>query len=162
MRGLSKTARRIVVTSCVVGVVMLSGLGVALAQNWQLAPRYGTVSLRSGFTPDPHTISLTAGGPIRTTQGGCSAYVANNPDVRLQFQAGSLPLNIYVRSSTDTTLLINQPNGTWTCNDDGGQGTNPLISMSNPPSGQYDIFVGTYSQSNAQATLYISELAPRW
>jgi len=158
----SKTMRRVVLAVCAAMLVSAVGVGVAVAQNWNLAPRYGTATLRGGFSPDPHTVTLTAGGPIRTSQGGCSAYVANNPDFRLNFTPGSLPLNIYVTSSTDTTLLINQPNGTWICNDDGGSGMNPLVSLNPPQAGQYDIFVGTYSQSNTQANLHISELSPRW
>jgi hypothetical protein len=145
----------------IVVLALVAVVGVAVAQNWRLAPRYGTITLRSGFTPDPHRVSLTAGGPTQTTQGGCTAYVAQNPDYRLNYTAGSLPLNIYVQSASDTTLLINAPNGQWSCNDD-SNGLNPLVSFPSPQSGQYDIFVGTYSPATAPATLNISELAPSW
>jgi hypothetical protein len=158
MKG--KTVRHVAIASSVV-VVILAVAGAAIAQNWNLAPRYGTLNLRTGFMPDPHAVSLTAGGPIQTSQGGCSAYVANNPDVRLNYTAGSLPLNIYVRAGSDTTLLINMPNGQWACNDD-SNGLNPLVNLPNPPSGRYDIFVGTYNSTPAPATLYVSELSPQW
>lgn len=165
MQRFSKTARRAALAACVAAVVLLSGVGIAMAQNWRLAPRYGTVNLRGGFMPDPHTISLTAGGPINTRTSGpapACGYVANNPDVRLNWGGGGGMLNIYVRSGSDTTLLINMPNGSWFCNDDGGQGTNPLASFAGSQAGQYDIFVGTYTSSTAPAALMISELSPRW
>ena len=155
---LYKKLRRAIMASCVTGAVLLSGLGLAMAQTWQLAPRYGSYNLNAGFMPDPQTISVVAGGPIRTGLGGCSAYVANNPDIRLHYTAGSYPLNIYVRSGADTTLLVNLPNGQWACNDD-SQGLNPLVSIPRPASGQYDIFVGTFNPQNAPATIHISERA---
>lgn len=157
--------RRVVLGAIAALVVLLAGLGVVLAQDYNLEPRYGSTTLVTGFQPDPHNVSLTAGGPINTPHCSGNSYVADNPDYRLNYTAGTqYPLNIYVRSSVDTTLLINLPNGQWLCNDDGGQGNNPLISYpaGQAPSGRFDIYVGTYNTENATATLVISEIAPRW
>jgi hypothetical protein len=161
---LSRGSRGKFIGAALVGVAVLAIVGVALAQNFSLAPRYGTASLRPGFMPDPHSVTLTAGGTINTRTSGpapACGYVANNPDFRLNWGGGST-LNIYAIASSDTTLLINMPNGSWRCNDDGGSGTNPLLTISNAPAGQYDIWVGTYTSGNAPAQLRISELAPRW
>ena len=132
----------------------------AEAQNYSLSPTYGTVSLNSGFSPDPYVINVQAGGSISASNVGCSGYIANAPDFRINYSAGSsLPLIISVNSSADTTLVINTPSGGWSCNDDGGNGTNPSIRFNNPQSGQYDIWVGTYSSGATQASqLHISEL----
>ena len=148
--------------ACAASLLLLSGLSVALAQNAHLAPQHGTVVLNARFTPDPHTVGLTAGGSIRTSRGGCRAYVSDAPDIVLDYRASVYALNIYVRSSADTTLLVNRPDGTWMCDDDGGNGNNPLISFPAPMPGQYSIFVGTYRSSTASATLYVSELPPAW
>ena len=164
MKRLSKASRTMILISCLAVVVLLSGLGVAMAQNFNLAPRYGVVNLAPGFMPDPHTISLTAGGNINTRTTGpapACGFVANAPDVRLNWSGGST-LNIYAIAATDTTLLINTAGGQWLCNDDGGSGTNPLLSIPNATSGQYDIYVGTYNSSTTPARLRISELAPQW
>ncbi|MGY6660969.1 MAG: peptidase [Glycocaulis sp.] len=130
--------------------------------DWSLRPTYETISLRGGFTPDPYRVRLQSGGPIRANDsigGNCVGYIAEAPDVRLNFQPGSLPLIISVASSADTTLVINGPDGGWYCNDDGGVGTNPSIRWDSPMAGQYDIWVGTWgSQSLREAVLVISEL----
>ena len=163
MRKLSKTVRRVVLASCVVGVVLLSGLGVAIAQTFSLNPTYGTRGLRPGFTPDPVVVSLTAGGPINTRTSGpapACGHVANAPDFRLNWSGGS-NLFITATSGADVTLLINGPNGAWHCNDD-TSGTNPALSFHGAAAGQYDIWVGTYNAGNAPAVLRISELRQMW
>ncbi|WP_019960912.1 hypothetical protein [Woodsholea maritima] len=124
-------------------------------------PTYGTISLNSGFSPDPHTTSLTAGGTIDANQveSSCRGKIARNPDLRLDYDAGSLPLYIRSRSSSDTTLVVNDPNGTWHCDDDSAGSLDPQIHLSSPSSGTYDIWVGTYGDDTASATLEISELS---
>ena len=62
-----------------------------------------------------------------------------------------------MNSKADTTLLVNLPNGQWIANDDGGDGLNPLIRLPQPPSGRYDIFVGTVDAKPAPAQLIITE-----
>ena len=129
--------------------------------DYTLDPTYGWVELASGFTPDPHTVRLTAGGTISgsTIDAACSGTFAAAPDVKLSYSAGSLPLIISVDSGRDTTLMINDPQGNWWCDDDGGNnGMNPAIRFNKPGSGTYDIWVGTYSTDTADATLHISEL----
>lgn len=151
-------------------VALIAALGVgaspALAQDFSLAPTYGTVSLSKGFTPDPHRVNLSAGGSIDASRlgGGCTGMIANAPDVRLNWTnsgTNTLPLAISVSARSDTTLVINMPDGSWLCDDDSGNnGLNPLINLPNPQSGQYDIWVGTFgSNSTLQpAQLTISEL----
>lgn len=146
--------------AAILGVAVLAS--ASMAQDYRLNPIYQTVSLRGGFTPDPYVINLQSGGQndaSRTLGGSCRGWVATAPDVRLHFQAGSLPLIISANSSSDTTLVINGPDGRWYCNDDGGNGLNPSIRWNSPMSGQYDIWIGTYGSSrNANAQLHISEL----
>ncbi|MGD1996701.1 MAG: hypothetical protein PVH62_08005, partial [Anaerolineae bacterium] len=58
----------------------------------------------------------------------------------------------------DTTLVINDPNGSWRCNDD-YSGLDPMVEFPNPFTGQYDIWVGSYSSGDyVNGTLYITEL----
>jgi len=133
------------------------------AQNPGGTPTYGDVRLQGGFVPDPHTVELTAGGSINVNMGECNyGHVADAPDVDLYYTGnGSRTLYIYVQSGDDTTLLINMPDGSWVCNDDGYGGTNPLIVIRNAPSGLYDIWVGTYGSEMVRANLSISEIDPR-
>lgn len=130
--------------------------------DWRLGPSYQTLSLNAGFANDPRTVQLTAGGPhnARDNPGGsCNGYVAGAPDVELSYSAGSLPLTLTVDSDADTTLVVHGPDGRWYCDDDGAEAAfNPLLTWNNPASGVYDIWVGTYGDDTAAATLYITEL----
>ncbi len=133
------------------------------ALDWHLDPNYGTFDLTTGFAPDPFTLDLVAGGNVSAegTGDGCTGFVTTAPDMRLNYSAGDGPLFISVASAADTTLIVNDPNGNWICDDDSGGGYNPAISLDAPASGQYDIWVGTYDQGpTADATLYLSETEP--
>lgn len=142
--------------------LMVTLTGAAAAQpNPNSDPNYGTITLSSGFTPDPRVVSLRAGGDTAATRAGsnCRGFITDAPDVRLNFTAGSLPLIISVAAASDTTLVINGPDGRWYCNDDGGNGANPRLQLNNPQSGRYEIWVGTYRAGNSQpARLHISEV----
>lgn len=147
----------------------MSPLAVA-ELKWREAPLYGTVNLTAGFQPDPHTVSVDAGGSTRArdaVNSSCAGYVhADEPDVDLNYTAGQYPLYIYAVSDTDTTLVIYDANGNWHCNDDfsGDSNGNPGIVFQSPPSGNYNIWVGTYERmdSNPSASLRISEARPVW
>lgn len=135
--------------------------GAALAQDPMAQPSYGNVSLTTGYTPDPYTVTITSGGSIDASMvsSNCAGWVANAPDFDLVFDAGNLPLTIAAVSDSDTTLVVNAPDGSWYCNDDGGEGLNPLLTFNNPQSGLYDIWIGSYSQGDySEATLSISEI----
>lgn len=134
---------------------------MASAQDFSLNPSYGTLNLSAGFNNDPRTVNLQSGGsiPASNAANGCSGYIADAPDVRVNYTSGSLPLIFSVASNSDTTLVINAPDGQWYCNDDGGNGLNPSVRFGSPSSGQYDVWVGTFGGSSLQnATLYVSEL----
>ena len=130
---------------------------VDISQN----ANFGSANLSSGFTPDPYRIDMYSGGSVdaTTVANGCVGMVSTAPDFQLTYSAGSLPLIFGVTSDNDTTLVINGPNGRWYCDDDSGDGTNPLMSIPDPLSGVYDVFVGAYGGNGAAAQLYITELS---
>lgn len=141
--------------------------GSAAAQDYSADPTYGTVTLNTGFTPDPRIVDVQSGGSVDASSlnnqqhvGNCTGMIANAPDVRLNYRAGDrYPLILSVGSSADTTLVVNGPGGEWYCNDDGPNGLNPSITFQHPASGQYDIWIGTYGDSGLRtAHLNISEV----
>lgn len=148
----------IAVTACALAIT-----GAASAQDYNADPNYGDITLSPGFTPDPHLVSLRAGGSgsVSASAAGsaCSGYITSAPDLRLNWSGkGSLNLKISVMSKADTTLVVNGPNGEWYCDDDSGEDDNPLITLGSAP-GRYEIWVGTYSSGDpAPAVLSISEL----
>lgn len=132
--------------------------------DWSLPPTYGTVSLNTGYTPDPHTVNLQAGGELNAPDynlgPGCLGSIAAAPDYRVNYTAGTtFPLAFAASSSADTTLIVNAPDGSWHCNDD-YVGLNPQVTFNNPLSGQYDVWVGTYWSGDGypNATLSVTEL----
>ncbi len=141
------------------------GTPVALAQNVGGSPLFGDVTLSAGFSPDPHVVAINAGGSDSAADNGasCTGYIAaDQPDYRVHYTNGTYQLGMFVRASVDTTLIINAPDGSWHCNDDFGQldASSPGIVFSSPLSGQYDIWVGTYSSSDGgtAANLVLTEL----
>lgn len=139
-------------------------LGAGGTPNFSLDPAYGGIDLVSGFTPDPHVVAIQAGGALDASAlgGTCRGFVAEAPDYRVNWTAGSgeLPLIFSVESEADTVLVINDAQGNWVCDDDGGnEGFNPAITFTNPVGGQYDVWVGTYSQGPLEGSeLNVSEL----
>jgi hypothetical protein len=137
-----------------------SGQSGGEAPNAGLAATYGSRTLYSGFTPDPYTVSVTSGGPLQAASvgSGCTGTIARAPDFELTYTAGSLPLIFRTLASTDTTLVINGPNGSWFCDDDSAGQTNAEVRFSSPQSGVYDVWVGSYSGPGGAATLQITEI----
>lgn len=145
-------------------VLVTAAVGVAVAQDYSQNPTYGTVNLRAGFSPDPYVVNVQSGGTVnaQTLSSSCQGFIANAPDVRVNYTAGSFNrLIISANSSADTTLVINGPDGRWYCDDDGGNaGMNPSINFSPPRTGQYDIWIGTYGNASLQpAQLHVSEVS---
>ncbi|WP_439597143.1 hypothetical protein [Falsiroseomonas sp.] len=137
---------------------------LALAQDYNRRPSFGTLNLSANFAPDPTTVDVTAGGSLPAERLGgsqCVGSIANAPDVRLNYRAGQgLPLYLSATSRADVTLVVNLPDGSWACNDD-FRGTNPGIVFARPQSGQYDIWIGHYDRgSRVPAQLRISEVPP--
>ena len=166
--GLLSESRRIVD-----GVLSISEIGFAgmdTRLNLAAPAQFGTQTLTSGFTPDPVVMSSGAGGPIDVSiaaadgviaTGYCTGYVASAPSVELTYEAGALPLYIAARGEADLTLAVNGPDGAWHCDDDSGGDLNPEIAFTEPQSGVYDIYVGTFSEyagDAASAELFISEI----
>lgn len=143
-----------------VALALVLAAPFAQAQSTGESPTYGSVSLRAGFTPDPHTSSITAGGSTAVSISGCNGSVADSPDINLTWTGGSSTLYIYSTSDSDTTLLVNLPNGSWVCNDD-TMGRDPVIVVRNAPSGLYNIWSGTFGGGTAAADVMISEIDPR-
>jgi hypothetical protein len=54
---------------------------------------------------------------------------------------------------------VQAPDGRFYCDDDSGAGLNPIVTIGNPISGRYTVWVGSYTSGvYAQSTLSISEL----
>ncbi len=130
-----------------------------LTPDASLTAAYGEITLRSGFTPDPRRIALRAGGPVPASNAsaGCTGSIARAPDYQITYTAGRRPLIIRTESETDTTLVVNDPDGVWHCDDDSRGYSNAEVNLDKPSSGVYDIWVGTFGGGTAAATLILTE-----
>ncbi len=129
-----------------------------------LPPAQGTLELRGGFSPDPRTLPVQAGGPTDTAgiEGCNGGFVSQAPAVRLTWGGGAGPLVMSVSSQADTTLAVRSPTGAWTCNDDSDASLDPQVTLPTPVAGRYDIFVGRFGVQGdtAPATLRLSRTPP--
>jgi len=85
---------------------------------------------------------------------GCAdgGNIHNSVSVTLTVTETLPSLNISVNSSHDTLLLVSDPQGNLTCNDD-SSGLNPALHFGNLPAGQYSIYIGNFL-SVARGTNY--------
>jgi len=119
------------------------------------------LSLRAGFRNDPASIEVSQGGSVRLGPLGtsCVGYADEAPAARLSYRAGQYRLYISTESDGDGTLAVRAPDGSWHCDDDGAGDLNPGVTFSEPASGDYLVWAGTYSESAADtATLHVSEI----
>ncbi len=120
------------------------------AVDYNKSPVFGSFRIEESGT---RTIDLAAGGPTSAAAVGGIGWVTDAPSVRLFLEVeGDLVLS--VSSRADTTLLVNAPDVSWHANDD-HNGLNPQISFRGARTGQYDIWVGTWLESDGQASLTI-------
>ena len=139
--------------------------------NINADPLFGAITLAAGFLPDPHNLTVEAGGAIRAneaiaTRGDlwCAGHITREPTANLFWDGQGGPLYIWAESSVDTTMAINLPDGSWACDDDSAGNLDPGLVFDTALPGRYDIYVGTFSAgaAGAEARLRVSEIAPSW
>jgi hypothetical protein len=131
-----------------VGALSEHGTGVAHAQYIvpQAPPAYGTANL----IPNQRvTLQGIAGGPmtLSAVDGSCRGYAQPSPSHVLMVPPGAAMVRIGATSGVDTTLMVQMPDGRVMCDDDGGEGLNPLLELPTVP-GPIRVWVGSYSASN--------------
>lgn len=111
------------------------------------AQNFGSVSLNTGFMPDPRMLSGTSGGGMSGSAmgGNCRGWITPQPDHYMFLNTPFGFLRVFVRSSGDTTLIVRgpMPGMNTLCNDD-RFGLNPAVEGGWAP-GQYHIWVGSYA-----------------
>ncbi len=156
------------------GTLYISELGSSTVRDsdetgldWSATANYGKVELTEYFVPDPHQISVSAGGSIDVAAQGygseCLGYASRAPDITLQWEGRTDDLSVYFVAddgNEDTTLIVNTSSGGWVCNDDAHMLTfNPQVFLGDSTDGRFDIWLGTYEAGDmVSGTLFITEL----
>lgn len=136
---------------------LLATAGIASA-----CPAWQNTGVQTGYVTgqdlwSPNHYSVIAGGSqsLRNCGWDHSGHVISRPD--FEFQIGGLEsynhLQLRVNGSCDTVLMVHAPNGQWYFNDDGWGNLHPLLNVTHPRSGIYNIWVGTYGTHTCGATL---------
>lgn len=105
----------------------------------------GTLTLATGFRPDPTTASGVAGGSVdaATKHPGCRGYIRAQPNHVLRAGSAFGSLRILVNGGdADTTLLVQKPDGSFACDDD-SEGYDPIVRLETT-AGLHRIWVGSY------------------
>lgn len=153
-------------TAATGAALSIAAAGAASAQacpEWQLGGIPLTTDAETAWVPQQYP--LFAGGALDLS--ACPGvpgvgYVTPAPNFTIQYDARNMgrDLEFRVETECDTTLLINQSNGEWVFNDDEDGTLQPRLRLANAPSGQYDVWVGSYSSQACQATLVAETFPP--
>lgn len=148
-------------------LVLLNYAPTGLAQE-SLNPggeaRYGRQVLAPGFEPSPFMIDVVSGGDVAVKPlalgDNCLGYAAADPDFVVELADGFERATFLIASAEDTTLIVNLPNGSWSCNDD-TNGLNPALVYYNAAPGSYQVWIGSYAADTYDdAVLYLAESGP--
>ena len=110
-------------------------------------PLYGPVRLQRGFSPDPHTLELTASGYLDTSQMDQDCGYTTSPPTFV-FTLGNGDPETFLRlffaadDGTETSLLVHTPDDEWLCETGSLAGNDPVVDLPFAPSGEYAVWVG--------------------
>ncbi|MDZ7755776.1 serine/threonine-protein kinase [Rhodohalobacter sp.] len=122
-----------------------------------VAPLQGTITLESGFSPDPWPHSVQLSSNIDLENFNYFGFTTSPATVHLEYSAGTYPLYISAGAENDLVMLVYGPDEQWYFNDDFA-GFNPGVEFEAPESGTYMIWVGSYEQAAGSALVNISEV----
>jgi hypothetical protein len=123
---------------------------IELDENAQ--PRYGSISLQRGFSPDPYAMGIEVGGMAYASANNLPCgFTTPEPTFAFSLSGGASAtfLRIFFSASEegDPTMVLLTPDQEWICADDFTYGLNPVIDFDAAASGNYVIWVGTWSPS---------------
>lgn len=117
----------------------------------------GTIRLQPGFMPDPTRAAGTSGGPhegsaVNDREGDvCAGWFSETPQHVLELgNFASLRVMAHaLAEGDDLSLMILRPDGTFWCDDDSGDGFDPMVEESDWPAGTYGVWVGSFEEGVA-------------
>lgn len=137
--------------------LLISGLSLptvgmpSLASAQYIVPQAPAGYGQSALTPNQRVMlqGIAGGGvSLSSVNGSCRGYAQPNPSHVLMVPPGVQRVRLGALSNIDTTLMVQLPDGRLLCDDDGGEGLNPLLEIPAVP-GQWRVWVGSYSSSNS-------------
>ncbi|MEO0326135.1 MAG: hypothetical protein AAF447_24515 [Myxococcota bacterium] len=126
-------------------------------------PRFGTLKIHPGFTPDPQTLSGDAGGPLEATvlAEACTGFVGEQPGHVVEADGSFAELRFLARPEADDAvgLVVRDPAGEAHCVGAPEAGSSVELAMPVHP-GRHTIWVSARSAGLAPGyVLGVTELA---
>ena len=153
-------------TKTILVLALCAGCGAGIRQIDTSKPANGgELTLHAAFSPDPARLSGRAIGEREVTYeetdtGACRGWVSRNPDHYMKLEDRFDYLDVQVVAGSDTTLVIDGPEGRF-CSDDQQAGNrNPRV-QGYFREGDYAIRIGTTaSGETADYQIYFSQSEP--
>jgi hypothetical protein len=138
-------------------LILLHSFGWAIILSFYSYPvrSQTVVPINRNTLVKPLTMAGKSGGKIKTQKiartantatGYCDGYVNSRPNHLIKLESWFEFLRLEVKSSVDTTILIEGSSGVW-CNDDSGS-ANPMIE-GQWQAGLYKVWVGSYQANTS-------------
>lgn len=146
--------------------------GAALAQTGTATPPAGeelepsaylTLDLQAGFVLDPFLVSLNGGGEVAasTLDETCVGYINDKPVLTANWEGATDLLRIFFYSDSDSTLVIQQPDGSYLCADDVDENVlDAEVVAEQPAAGTYKVWVGSYEPNQLIPGLLVITAQP--
>ncbi len=124
---------------------------------------YLTLDMQAGFALDPFLVSLNGGGELdaSTLDPACVGYINDKPVLTANWEGAVDFLRIFFYSDSDSTLVIQQPDGGYICDDDVDENVlDPELVAEQPAAGAYKIWVGSYEPNQLIPGLLVITARP--
>jgi hypothetical protein len=108
------------------------------------------MDLEAGFPLDPTFVSVQAGGEVDASllSSQCAGFINQQPVVTVNWSGSAPFVETFFISDSDPTLVVLTPDGQLLCNDDANPDVlDPVIEISEPVTGTYRIWVGSYAKN---------------
>lgn len=137
-------------------LILCATLALAAASGAAQAQAYRDFTIGAGFTPDPQVGTGTTGGSRDASSfgGNCTGRIASSPDHTINVTS-TVDLKLYTESTTDSTLVLVGPSGTF-CDDDSRGGLDAEINAVLTP-GTYEVYVGNFGTTAGEYSLTLTE-----
>lgn len=128
------------------------GLRLRLAADVARAAAASLISidLDAGFPLDPTFVSVQGGGEIDVSllSSECVGFINRQPVLTINWTGEAPFVETFFVSDSDPTLLVLTPDGQLLCNDDANDDLlDPVVEISDPVTGTYKIWVGSYAKN---------------
>lgn len=118
------------------------------ASQQETSGAFVSLDLAAGFPLDPMIISLNGGGDVEasTLDAACKGFIAREPTVAVNWTGDSEFVEAFFYSDHDPVLVVQTPDGGYLCSDDANDVLlDPVVEISDPPHGRYNIWVGSHA-----------------